>query len=363
MRTAALACAVLIGCAHSEAQQQAPAGSSEPIASASISRAPEPKKIPTADVVRKGRGFDAELTNYPYPFPVQNLVVRAQLQELQLAYMDVLPEKANGKAALLLHGKNFSGAYWERTIRALTEAGYRVIVPDQIGFGKSSKPRNFQYSFHALATHTAALLDALSVREVHVVGHSMGGMLATRFALMFPDRVSKLVLVNPIGLEDWKRWVPYRTIEEHYRAELQNKREKIRAYMKQAYFAGEWKPEYDRLTEILGGWAEGPHRELIAWTAALTSDMVFTQPIVHEFQDVKVPTLLIIGERDRTAIGSAWAPPEVKAKLGDYSVLGERAAAAIPGAKLKELPGVGHLPQVEAWDAYREALIGFLNAP
>lgn len=357
---AATALLVVLGCAHAAAPPE-DGRRSEPIASASISRPPAaPRTKPAAPEPR--RGFDAELTRYPYPFEVQHLVFEAQGQQLSLAYMDVLPEQGNGQTVLLLHGKNFSGAYWERTIRALTAEGFRVVVPDQIGFGKSSKPRHFQYSFHELSRHTAALLDALGISQTRVVGHSMGGMLAVRFALQFPSRVQRLALVNPIGLEDWKRWVPYRSVDEHHRAELQQTPEKIREYMRNAYFAGEWRPEYDGLTRILGGWSEGPDKALIAWTAALTSDMVFTQPVVHELGDLKVPALLIIGERDRTAIGAAWAPPEVKAKLGDYSVLGERAAAAIPGAQLVELPGVGHMPMVEAFDAYRDALVTFLEA-
>jgi len=99
----------------------------------------------------------------------------------------------------------------------------------------------------------------------------------------------------------------------------------------------------------------------VAWCSALTYDMVFTQPVVHEFPRLGVPTLLIIGQRDRTAVGKAWAPKEVAARMGDYPALGKKAARAIPGARLVEIPGVGHLPQVEAFEAYREALITFLQ--
>lgn len=53
------------------------------------------------------------------------------------------------------------------------------------------------------------LLDALGVARASVVGHSMGGMLAARFATQYPDRTEKLVLVNPIGLDDYRRLVPY----------------------------------------------------------------------------------------------------------------------------------------------------------
>jgi pimeloyl-ACP methyl ester carboxylesterase len=66
-----------------------------------------------------------------------------------MAYMDIKPDNPNGKALMLFHGKNFGGYYWTNVIKALSAKGYRVLVPDQIGFGKSSKPF-INYSFHRL---------------------------------------------------------------------------------------------------------------------------------------------------------------------------------------------------------------------
>ncbi len=126
------------------------------------------------------------LEGYAYPAPVQFLPLTLQGQDVRMAYMDVPPSgKSNGRTVLLLHGKNFFGAYWRDTLRALSEAGYRVVVPDQVGFGKSSKPA-IDYSFHTLAHNTKQLLDTLGIQMVVVVGHSMGGMVATRFARLSP---------------------------------------------------------------------------------------------------------------------------------------------------------------------------------
>ncbi len=305
---------------------------------------------------------DAALSDYEYPHEVKVRNFEEQSLDHSMAYMDVSPEKPNDRSVILFHGKNFSGAYWEDTVEALSQKGYRLIVPDQIGFGKSSKPVNFQYSFQALATHNAELLDMLDIGKVSVVGHSMGGMLAVRFALMFPERVERLVLVNPIGLEDWKRKVPYQSVDEGVAEEMKKTPESIREYMKQAYFDGEWKPDYDPLLELQAGWSTGPDKERMARVGALTSDMVFTQPVVHEFSDLGVPTLLIIGDRDRTAIGKNRAEPDVAETLGLYGKLGESAAAAIPDAKLVTLTGIGHLPQFEDFDAYIKALEDFLAA-
>ena len=305
-----------------------------------------------------GRPLDARLTQYAYPYPVQTLSFESQKQTLEMAYMDVKPKRPNGKTVVLLHGKNFSGAYWKRTIELLSDEGFRVIVPDQIGFGKSSKPHNFQFSFQEMARQTDLLLQRLEVSQAQLVAHSMGGMLGTRYALMYPSKVTSLTLVNPIGLEDWKRWVPYHTVDQNYAAEQKSD---VKDYMRQNYFHGQWKPEYDFLTEIPLGWKEGPDRDLIAWNSALTSDMVFTQPVVYEFENLRTPTLLVIGQKDTTAIGKAWAAPEARAKLGNYPELGRAIRDRIRGAELVEIAEAGHLPQVEQWEQYQAALLPFLK--
>ena len=306
--------------------------------------------------------LDARLTGYQYPYEVSIRRFASQGQDLEMAYMHVKPDaqKANGRTALLLHGKNFSGAYWGSTIDALLRAGYRVVVPDQIGFGKSSKPRHFQFSFQEMAAHTQALLAELGSEKSVVIGHSMGGMLATRYALMYPDRTEALVLVNPIGLEDWKTDVPYVGVDQIYQSELGKTPASVKAYMQKAYFDGQWSPAYDPLVEIQGGWTTGPDADLIAWVSALTADMIFTQPVVYEFPRLRAPTLLIIGTRDRTALGRNRVSADIAATLGDYTRLGKTAAAAIPGAELVELDKVGHVPQFEAFDRYIDALKQFL---
>ena len=316
---------------------------------------------PAVSGQERGRALDPELTNYEYPFPVRTHLLETQQQELPMAYMDVAPAKPNGRTVVLLHGKNFSGAYWAPTIRALHAEGYRVIAPDQVGFGKSAKPAAYQFTFHGLAANTRSLLDALAVDRFSLVGHSMGGMLAVRLALMEPERVERLVLVNPIGLEDWKVVVPYRTVDKNFAQELRATPESIREYQRVNYFGGVWKPEYEPLTEILAGWTRHPKYRRVAWNAALTSDMIFTQPVLYEMDALKVPVLLVIGQRDRTAIGKDRVPKEVAARMGDYPALGKSAAARIPGARLVEIAEAGHVPQVDAFDAYFAALSAFLG--
>lgn len=305
--------------------------------------------------------LDIELSNYQYPFPVKTLPLKIQQQDLQMAYMDVKPDNYNGKNILLFHGKNFNGAYWKTTIEALTNKGFRVIVPDQIGFGKSSKPYNFHYTFQQLALNTKALLDTLNVEKTSVLGHSMGGMLATRFALMYPNVTEKFILENPIGLEDWKLKVPYKPVEWWYKNELKKSYKGIKKYQLFNYYDNKWKPEYDLWVNLLAGWTLNSDYKTIAWNNALTYDMIFTQPVVYEFKNITAPTLLIIGTRDRTALGKPLVTEEVRKTMGLYSQLGKKTQKLIPNSKLIEIENVGHLPHIERFESFIKPLIKFLK--
>lgn len=317
----------------------------------------------TASAAQPAGPYGPELEGFDYPFPVQRHSLDSQGQVLSMAFMDVAPAVPNGRTVVLLHGKNFCAATWGVTIARLAAAGFRVIAPDQIGFCKSSKPERYQFTFHQLATNTRALLESRGVGRAIVVGHSMGGMLAARHALLFPDGVEQLVMVNPLGLEDWlAEGVPYASVDQSYRNELRTTAETIRNYQLRYYYNGRWQPEYDQWVEMAAGLYAGSGRERVAWNQALTMEMIFTQPVLYEFPRLRVPTVLFIGGMDRTAPGAARAPAEVAQRLGDYPVLGRRAAAAIPRVKLVEFADLGHSPQVEAPDRFHDALLEALQA-
>ncbi|MPS75126.1 MAG: alpha/beta hydrolase [Chryseobacterium sp.] len=306
--------------------------------------------------------LDIMLTNYEYPYPVHFLDFKSQNQDLKMAYMDVKPEKSNGKTVVLLHGKNFNGAYWKTTIQALAKEGFRVIVPDQIGFGKSSKPTGYQFSFQQLAQNTKAVLDDLKLDKIYLLGHSMGGMLATRFALMYPETVEKLILENPIGLEDWKLVAPYTSIDKNFQTELKADYESAKKYQSNFYYDNQWKPEYDEWVYLLTGWTKSPDYPKVALVNAKTSDMIFTQPVVYEFQNLNVPTLLIIGTRDRTAIGKANVKdPKIAETMGRYDLLGKATQQKIKGSKLVEIENVGHLPHIEVFEQFIKPVTEFLK--
>jgi len=309
-----------------------------------------------------GPAYGPELQGFQYPHPVHDFVFVSQGQTLHMAYMDVQPAKPNGRTAVLLHGKNFCAATWDASIRELHAAGYRVIAPDQIGFCKSSKPGAYQFSFQQLARNTHALLEALGVTRATIIGHSTGGMLGVRYALMYPHETEQLVLVNPIGLEDWKaKGVPSISVDDWYARELKTNADGIRRYEQATYYAGQWRPAYEPWVQMLAGMYRGPGKAQVAWDSALLYDMIYTQPVIYELGQLQTPTLLLIGDKDTTAVGKDLAPPEARAQLGHYPALAKAAQRAIPHATLVEFADLGHAPQMQDPQAFHAALLKGLD--
>ena len=101
----------------------------------------------TAALADTPQTYGPELQGFNYPHPVKRFDFTSQGKPLSMAYMDVAPAgTANGRTVVLLHGKNFCSATWQGTVDVLTKAGFRVVVPDQVGFCASTKPEGYQFS-------------------------------------------------------------------------------------------------------------------------------------------------------------------------------------------------------------------------
>ena len=187
----------------------------------------------------------------------------------------------------------------------------------------------------------------------------MGGMLATRFVLMYPERTDKLLLENPIGLEDYRSFIPYISIEEQYKTELKASAESIRNYYRNSYFP-EWKPEYNYLVNVGAGPTKSADFPRYAKVAALTFTMIYEQPVVHEFPNIKVPTILFIGTEDKTIVGKGLLSKEDQARYGQYKILGKATQKKNPGSKLVEFEGVGHIPHVQIPERFFAAVVANL---
>ena len=312
---------------------------------------------------RGAEPYGIGLEGFPYPHPVSMFTLSEDEDGLRMAYMDVRPSGAgNGRSVLLLHGRNFPASYWDTVITALTGAGYRVIVPDQIGFGKSSKPL-FALSFDMLAAHTIKLLDHLQIARADIVAHSMGGMLTVRIARSYPARVDRLVLEAPIGLEDYRNFAPPvesarimaaedRLTPEGYRTQLVNN------------YSLTLPPEaitpFIEARMRIKGSAEYPR-----WLRAFVNSyqMIWSQPVVYEIPLLQQPVLFIMGGNDRNAPGRGFAPMELRARMGDNTGLARQLASRMPNAKVEVYDGIGHLVHMEAVQRFNASVLQFLNAP
>lgn len=298
--------------------------------------------------------YNKELDGFEYPFEVKTFDLDSQNQNLKMRYMDIGDKDAR-KVIVLLHGKNFSGYYWEKVAKDLLKKKYRVLIPDQIGFGKSSKPDCYQYSFGQLALNTKSFLDDLNIKKFDLVGHSMGGMLATTFAVNYPASVNKLILINPIGLEDYGKYVEFKDVNFFYKRELATTLDKARSYQSKNYYDGKWSSEYEKLLIPLKGMLAGKDWETVAWNNALTYGPIFSENIVSRFSQIKNETFLIIGTRDKTGPGRGWLKEGVTRKLGEYKDLGKSTKAMIKDSVLIELDGLGHMPHYENYNVFIKA--------
>lgn len=300
------------------------------------------------------------LESYPYPSPVHFLEFEMQGQVVRMAYMDIPASGTpNGQTVVLLHGKNFGGYYWSGPIRMFASAGYRVVVPDQIGWGKSSKP-DVHYSFSGLAANTARLLDFLGVNQIVLLGHSTGGMLAVRFARTYPQRVKSLILEDPIGLEDYRLAIAPQTDETLFGDELKNTDvEKIRSFYAH-YFAHPAESVYGPLAEVQIRVTQSGEFPRWAKASALAYQMIYEQPVLYDYPLLQPPTLLIVGQQDHVTPLSTYATQEARAKLGRVAELAQKVIKEVPNGTLIVMPDTGHIPHIEQPDSFQKAVLGFL---
>ncbi|MEA2830842.1 MAG: hypothetical protein QOF22_1590 [Bradyrhizobium sp.] len=299
------------------------------------------------------------LEGFAYPYPVNMLSLVNDGEQVRMAYMDVASAQPNGGVVVLLHGRNFPSSYWAPVIRTLSEAGYRVVVPDQVGFGKSSKP-SADLHFDTLARNTIALLDHLQIAKADIVAHSLGGMLGVRIARAFPDRVAHLLLVAPIGLEDYRLYVPPTPTEKI----LENE-DKLTAdgYRKQLETNYSLKLPPDQVTPFIDArfnikaGAEYPR-----WLRAFvnSAQLIYREPVVHEISLISQPTLFVMGADDHNAPGKPNAPEALRPKMGQNAELAKALAAKMPNARAEVIPDTGHLAFLEAPQKFNELMLAFL---
>jgi pimeloyl-ACP methyl ester carboxylesterase len=304
----------------------------------STSAAPAAGQEPPAQPPAGWGPVSINLEDFPYPHPVSMLEFTLHGEPVRMAFMDVHPPAGPAApAVVLLHGGNYFGAAWANTIVALRDAGFRVVAIDQVGYGRSSKPI-IPYTLDMHASNTRRVLEHLQVGRAAVVGHSMGGMIATRFAFLFPDATTHLVMVNPIGLAEpraGRGWVePRPQLERSYSSIVST----IRGHVQR------WDDAYLEYVRVHYGWTLSGEWPRLAMVRALNGDVMRTA-MMSDWPQVAAPALIIGGAEDGPRF------PELVA----------RAAEAMPRGQSILFPGVGHNPHWEAPELLHAAIIEFLR--
>ena len=113
---------------------------------------------------------------------------------------------ASGPAVVLVHGLGGRAEDWWNVAPVLAKAGFRVYMPDLLGFGRSQQPADFSYSVGDQAAMIVAFMDALGIKQADIAGWSMGGWIVQLVAAEHPERVSRLIIIDSVGLNIKPTW-------------------------------------------------------------------------------------------------------------------------------------------------------------
>ncbi|MEZ7829948.1 MAG: alpha/beta hydrolase [Gammaproteobacteria bacterium] len=306
-------------------------------------------EVPPTEAPAHWGAVSANFEEIPYPYPVHFLELNRFQQDIRMAYMDVPPSgRANGQTVFIQHGMNFYSEAYTPTIKALSAAGFRVIAVDRIGYGKSTKPI-LPYSFNFVAANMKSLLDELEIDEVAIFGHSMGGMTVSRFAMVYPDITTHVVMVNQIGLTDQRQSRPWR--DPFAGGGTTTYQSILRGH--QNYFPLRWPPEHLEFVRRQFGQTMSGEWNRVAQVRRLQGQMLYDDPVVYDWQHIETKALVIGGEEDGL--------------VDDFPTLAHNVNNELQNSTILLYPDVGHAPQIEIPDLFHADLIRFLksdpNAP
>ena len=286
------------------------------------------------------------MDEFEYPYPVEYLNFSIYGEDVRIAYMDVAPTgSANGRSVILHHGGLYYGWYWSEQIKALTQEGYRVVVKDRLGWGKSSKPI-IPYSISFWASNTVRLMDHLEIEEAAIVGHSIGGQMVTRLAFLYPQRITHLITINQVGLTDRRIGGGFRPLT----GEVDANPDMGEIYASLLRWAANnysvWQPEFIEHMRIRYGQRLSGDWPRLAYVSQLTNHMRAMDTVVNDRQHIQTKTLVLGGTDDYPA----------------FAEEARQAADSFPNGEVFLIPGVGHNPHEEVPDVVSGELIRFLDS-
>ena len=282
----------------------------------------------------------------PYPHPVQFLSLNLYGQDVRIAYMDAAPVgPPNGQTVVLLHGGSYYGWYWKEQIEVLRNEGFRVVVKDRLGWGRSSKPI-LPYSISLHASNTAGLLEHLGVSEAAVVGHSIGGQMASRFAFLYPEMATHLVMVNPVGLTDNRAGRGFRPASGEIDTDPDMQRVYQSAVRTDLNRYVEWKPEFLEHIRIRYGQRLSGEWPRLAYVRSLGGNLRSVDSVVNDWPHIETKAMVLGGEQDGP----------------NFPELARNVAESLQNAELILIPNAGHNPHEEVPEIVNAELIRFLTS-
>jgi pimeloyl-ACP methyl ester carboxylesterase len=244
-------------------------------------------------------------------------------------------EKGSGPPVLLIMGLSFTHEMWYRTLPAL--GGYRAILFDNRGMGRSSVPKG-PYFIRQMARDAHAVLSAAGVSSAHVIGASMGGMIAQELALLFPQRVRSLILACTSYSGVFARWPDFRCGQWLVGAKgSREERERTLANLLYAPTTPMGRIHEDIRTRCACLWSQNGF--LNQFVAILLWNAYWRLP------SISAPTLVIHGDQDRLI------------PLQNGRVVARR----IPGARFQLIQDAGHILTTDQPEICHEILTRFLG--
>jgi pimeloyl-ACP methyl ester carboxylesterase len=213
----------------------------------------------------------------------------------------------------------------------------------------------------SLVTQLRALLDHLKIDSVALVGHSTGGLVGMHLARVLPDRISALVLENPMGLEDYRQGL---TRPVHHEDWAQDERsmsvDQFRHFM--AHYFVDKDPRFvEPFVAVRAAIARGPEFERWVQSSAAGYDMLLNEPAVDFVPSLTPRTLFVCGIADRTYVGAKYTAPKDQAAKVNIAELAKGFAGRMAHGRFVGVPNVGHVPHLEAPSAFTAATLEFLS--
>lgn len=279
-----------------------------------------------------------------FPAGAPNLAARVVTLRSGLRVRTLECGPADGAPVFLVHGWACSVYSFRHNYAALAEAGFRVLSADLKGHGLSDKPTAAgEYTVEAMVAHLVEILDALAVGRTALVGHSLGGALALDVAMRFPERVSRIALLDSVGLGrsglvSLVRLLTPRAVAPYLPHLV--RRWMVSLVLRVAY--GKWGGFSRR--DVDEYWAPTQFPEAVRAARAMAHEFSWTPQPRERLRTLQAPTLVLFGTRDRLVNFRATA----------------KLVHALPHGRLHLVRGAGHVTPEEAPEEVNRVLRDFL---